>query len=94
MNPIEKAARALCAVHGDNPDDVSSGVARWASYAPQVAVVIRALYEPSAAMKEAGSEVIRHVGDEESEAGYRSDAANVWRFMMDALHQEMGARGR
>ncbi|MEA3388436.1 MAG: hypothetical protein U9R64_04025 [Pseudomonadota bacterium] len=43
-------------------------------------------------MKEAGSEIIRHVGGEESDSGYCSDAANVWRFMMDALRRGMPAR--
>lgn len=39
-------------------------------------------------MQDAGSEIIRHVDEEESEAGYRSDAAKVWRFMIDALRQD------
>ncbi|WP_161600450.1 hypothetical protein [Sphingobium limneticum] len=39
-------------------------------------------------MQEADSEIIRHVSREESQSGYQSDAANVWRFMMDALHQD------
>lgn len=88
MNPIEKAARALCAVHGDNPDARAGGAARWVYYVPHVAAVTKALHEPSPAMKDAGSEIIRHVGDEESKEGHRSDAANVWRFMIDALRQE------
>jgi hypothetical protein len=50
--------------------------------------VVDALHEPSQVMKEAGSEIIRHVGAEESDIGHQSDAANVWRFMMDALHQD------
>lgn len=62
------------------------------SYVPHVVAVIKALHEPSAAMQDAGSEIIRHVGHEESEESYRSDAANVWRFMMDVLHQEAGRK--
>lgn len=50
--------------------------------------VIDALHEPDNGMKDAGPEIIRHVDEEESEAGYRSDAANVWRFMIDALSQD------
>lgn len=92
MNPIEKAARALCAVHGDNPDDAIDGAVRWTHYTPHVAAVLKALHEPSPAMKEAGSEIIRHVGHEESKQGHLSDAANVWRFMMDVLHQEAGKK--
>jgi hypothetical protein len=87
MNPIEKAARSLCHADGHDAEDISSGAPRWANYLPQVMAVVDALHEPSQSMKEAGSEIIRHVGAEESDIGHQSDAANVWRFMMDALHQ-------
>lgn len=50
--------------------------------------VIDALHEPDLVMQETGLEIIRHFGDEESETGYQSDAADVWRFMMDTLHQD------
>ncbi|MFZ2998567.1 hypothetical protein [Sphingobium sp.] len=49
--------------------------------------VIDALHEPNQAKTEAGSEIIRHVGHEESDMSYQSDVANVWRFMIDMLHQ-------
>lgn len=88
MNPIEKAARSLCHASGHDAEDMSAGAPRWASYLPQVMTVVDALHEPSQVMKEAGSEIIRHVGAEESDVGHQSDAANVWRFMMDALHQD------
>jgi hypothetical protein len=88
MNPIEKAARSLCSAHDDNGDDMSAGAASWTSYLPQVMRVIDALHEPNHAMTEAGSEIIRYVGREESDMSYQSDAANVWRFMMDVLHQD------
>lgn len=88
MNPIEKAARSLCRAQGDDEDSLSAGAPCWTVYLPQVVAVIDALHEPNLLMQEAGSEIIRHVGGEESETGYQSDAANVWRFMMDALHQD------
>lgn len=88
MNPIEKAARNLCRIDGQDADALLAGAPHWTAYLPQVMGVIEALYEPGAAMKEAGSEVIRHVGHEETEAAYYSDAANVWRFMIDALRQD------
>lgn len=88
MSPIEKAARALCRAHGNDEEDMSDGVPRWVAFLPQLMSVIDALYEPGSAMKAAGSEIIRHVGHEESEASYRSDAANVWRFMIDALRRD------
>ncbi|WP_434403959.1 hypothetical protein [Sphingobium sp. DN12] len=87
MSPIEKAARALCRAHGDDDEQVSGGAPRWTAFLPHLMAVIDALHEPDSVMKDAGSEIIRHVGEEESEAGHRSDAANVWRFMVDALHQ-------
>ncbi|MFN3795984.1 hypothetical protein [Sphingobium yanoikuyae] len=88
MSPIEKAARNLCRAHGEDEEDISTGAPRWTIYLPQVMSVIDALHEPSLSMKEAGLEVIRHVGKGESDAGYRSDAANVWRFMVDVLRQD------
>ena len=88
MSPIEKAARALCRAHGDDEEQLSDGTPRWATYLPHLMAVIDALHEPDDLMKDAGSEIIRYVGEEESETGYRSDAANVWRFMIDALRQD------
>lgn len=89
MSPIENAARALCRAHGNDDDEQVSGDApRWTAFLPHLMAVIDALHEPDRVMKDAGSEIIRHVGEEESEAGYRSDAANVWRFMVDALRQD------
>ena len=88
MNPIEKAARSLCRVQDDDEDSLSAGTPPWMAYLPQVMAVVDALHEPDQVMQEAGSEIIRHVGREETETGYQSDAANVWRFMIDALHQD------
>lgn len=90
MDPIEKAARALCQLQGENGDDITSGSPRWTHYRAQVLLVVDALREPSQAMKEAGSEIIRHDGSEESSMGHESDAANVWRFMIDMLRQSNG----
>ena len=88
MSPIEKAARALCRAYGEDEDQLSDGAPRWTAYLPRLMTVIDALHEPDDLMKDAGSEIIRYVGEEESETGYRSDAANVWRFMIDALRQD------
>ncbi len=92
MSPIEKAARALCRLHGEDEDQLSGGTPRWAAFLPHALAVVDALHEPDDMMKEAGSEIIRHVGSEEADTGYRSDAANVWRFMMDALRRGMPGR--
>ncbi len=87
MSPIEKAARALCRLHDEDEEELSHGAPRWSAFLPQALAVIDALHEPDDMMKEAGSEIIRHVWNEESDTGYRSDAAKVWRFMIDALRQ-------
>lgn len=85
MNLIEKAARSICRIQNESEDDASTGVPRWTFYLPHVRAVLEALHEPSLPMKEAGSEIIRHVGPEESNLSHQSDAANVWRFMIEAL---------
>lgn len=82
MTPIEQAARALAAT----PPDPTA--ADWRASLPQLRAVIAALHEPSRAMTQAGAEIVRHVGAEESVVGHQSDAANIWRFMIDALRQE------
>jgi hypothetical protein len=88
MSPIEKAARNLCRAQKDDENGLSDGVPRWTAYVPQVMAVIGALHEPNRAMEEAGLEIMRHVSRDESDTGYQGDAANVWRFMMDALYQD------
>lgn len=88
MSPIEKAARALASLNGEDPEHLSAGQARWTYYLAQVNAVVAAVHEPTILMKEAGSEVVRFVGAEESDIGRQSDAANIWRFMVDALREE------
>lgn len=90
MDLIEKAARALCQSQGEDADDISLGAPRWTTYRAKIWLVIDALHEPSQIMKEAGSQIIRHVGSEETSEGHQSDAANVWRFMIDMLRRTDG----
>ncbi|EQB00446.1 hypothetical protein L288_18385 [Sphingobium quisquiliarum P25] len=40
-------------------------------------------------MAEAGAELIKYVGPEESETGYQNDATNVWRMMIDAMREDL-----
>lgn len=89
MTPIERAARALCKFDGHPEDGEREGKPLWQSYLPHVRLVLEALHEPSTHMTEAGATLIRYVGPEESEAGYQSDAANVWRFMIDAMREDL-----
>jgi hypothetical protein len=85
MTPMERAARALCKLDGQSGDAAHL----WQSYLPQVRVVLDAIHEPSLRMTEAGAIIIRYVGPDESPAGYQGDAANVWRFMIDAMYRDI-----
>lgn len=50
--------------------------------------ILRSLPDPDGRMTEAGAEIVRNVGRGQSWEAYRSDAANTWRFMVDALLNE------
>ncbi|WP_031304864.1 hypothetical protein [Sphingobium quisquiliarum] len=89
MTPIERAARALCKLDGHSEDGVRDGEPLWESYVSQVRAVLEALHEPSSRMAEAGAELIKYVGPEESETGYQNDATNVWRMMIDAMREDL-----
>lgn len=86
---IERAARALCRLDGRPEDEDLAGKPRWQSYLPQVCVVLDAIHEPCPKMAEAGAEVIRHVNPDEAVPGFQGDAADVWRFMIDAMGKDM-----
>jgi hypothetical protein len=92
MMLIESAARALCRLDGRSEDEELAGKPRWQSYLPQVRAVLDAIHEPSLQMAEAGAEVIRYANPEEAALGFPGDAANVWRFMMDAIGKDIPAR--
>jgi hypothetical protein len=89
MSPIERAARALCAFEGNPEDAGHGGNPMWQGYVPRVAAVIAALHEPSEPMKEAGGEIFHGYNPEHSEFAHQSDAANVWRMMIDAMRKEV-----
>ena len=88
MTPIERAARALCKLDG-HAEGEREGKPLWRNYLLQARAVLEAIREPSLRMTEAGATVIRYVGPEESPSGYQSDAANVWRFMIDAIREDV-----
>ncbi|WP_327754937.1 hypothetical protein VVT58_10350 [Sphingobium sp. SJ10-10] len=44
-------------------------------------------------MMEAGAEVIRYVSPDEAAPGHQGDAANVWRFMIDAMQNDISHTG-
>jgi len=91
MTPIERAARALCKLDGHAENGEREGKPLWQSYLPHVRVVFEAIYEPSPRMREAGASLIRYVGPEESASGYQGDAANAWRFMIDAMREDLSS---
>jgi len=88
MIVIEIAARALCQAQGQDENTLVNGSPAWRAYVPQVMTVLIAIHEPSDIMKEAGAEIVRHVGEEESDYAHQSDAANIWRFMIDAMRRD------
>lgn len=83
MNLMDRAARALAAGLGD--DWYALDTAAQTRLRDSVHAVLKALRQPDMRMTEAGAEIIRNVGPEESDAAYLSDAANTWCFMIDAL---------
>jgi len=87
MSPLERACRALCELEGNPPDEAFDGRPMWGRYLPQVKAVLDAMHEPSPRMTEAGAEIIRYVGPDESAFGHQAEAANVWRFMIDVAKQ-------
>ncbi|MFD2431304.1 hypothetical protein ACFSUK_31095 [Sphingobium scionense] len=90
MKPIERAARALCRLDGHPQAGVSDADMPWEDYLPQVRAVLEALHEPSDWMAEAGAELLRHVGADEGEQGYRQDAVDIWRYMLDSMVKDIG----
>lgn len=88
MKQIERAARALCALDGKSPDEPSVNQPLWQRYVPQVVAVLDALHEPTCDMKEAGSEIFKSYNPEHSDHAHQSDAANVWRYMIDTIRRD------
>lgn len=87
MSLIDHAARALAGEW--HPQDWDSlGSEGQDRYRRAVRTMIDALRDPDERMTEAGAEIVRNVSRAESREAYRSDAANTWRFMIDALASE------
>jgi hypothetical protein len=89
MTSIERAACSLCSLAGNSENEKFEGKPLWQSYLPQVRAVLDALHGASLRMTEAGAEIIRYVSPDESISGYQSDATNIWRFMIDAMHKDI-----
>lgn len=83
---VERAARALCASDGHDPDGAnasSCGDPFWMFYVPKVRAVFHAIREPTTAMTEAGGSRLF--------AGSRTQAdtlaVDTWQAMLDAANQ-------
>ena len=61
----------------------------WKAYLPQVRAVLDAVHEPSDYMKEAGAGITRYISPDSDERAHAQDAANVWRFMIDAMKKQL-----
>jgi hypothetical protein len=85
MNLIDRAARALAASQQGQDAWDKLDVAGQERFRDGVRVALNALRDPDDRMAQAGAEIIRNVGREESGAAHLNDAANTWRFMIDAL---------
>lgn len=83
MSLVERGARALAAsTMGSDWDTLDAPLRE--KLKDDVRAVVRALRDPDARMKEAGAEIISNVRPSESEEAHLNDAANTWRFMIDA----------
>lgn len=86
MTPIERAARALCALAGVDPNSTCDvhmpgdpdAIFAWAGFRPQVRTVLQAIREPSEAMMVAGECA-------------PPEATAIWRAMIDAALKDEGA---
>jgi hypothetical protein len=85
MNLIDRAAREMAAFQMGRDDWDQLGEAGQERFKVGVRMALNLLRDPDEQMKQAGVEIIRHVTRAESEAAYLNDAANTWRFMLDAL---------
>lgn len=89
MTPIERAARAMYDVVQPEWDwnDPDAELLRR-MYRKNARAAIAALREPDDLMVQAGAEIVRHIGPDESDEAFLSDAANIWRLMADAALAE------
>jgi len=90
---LERIARALCSHDGLPENTQFEGRPMWESFLPKARIALEVLREPTQEMSEAGAEIIRNVGADESPEAHRSDASNTWRFMIDAALNETNQTG-
>jgi hypothetical protein len=87
IDPIERAARALCACDGHDPDGASvssCGDPYWMFYRSKACAVIAAIREPSEGIVKAGQKAA--VVALHRDGGYRMQ--DIWTAQIDALLAE------
>ena len=99
MTPLERAARALCKIHGIDPDELRSDLERdtmgtvvsgqpaWRMFERDCRAVLQAIREPSKAMVGAGAANMDHEGETSSQELQERSRA-VWQAMIDAALEE------
>lgn len=93
MTPLERAARALCKSHLEDPDEVVSTLGEnpgtpiyaWQDRVHDARAVLTAIREPSEAMIASGNEQM----DVDPELGHNeATPESIWRTMIDAMLEE------
>lgn len=82
MNSLDRAAHVLAVQSGEAGD--IGDAARQDLWRQRVIEVLDTLRNHDENMMEAGAEIVRNVQQGQSEDAYLNDAANTWRFMIDA----------
>jgi hypothetical protein len=85
MTMLDNAARTLAQVRSGVDDCDALDDDLKADLRGEVREVLRALRDPTNDVTSAGAEIIRNVRQGESDEAFQSDAANTWRFMIDAV---------
>ncbi len=89
MTPIERAAQAMHASAQPEWEWIDPDCEPLRKiYRDAARAMIASLREADDRMREAGAEIVRNVGSAESEEAYESDAADIWRFMIEAALEE------
>jgi hypothetical protein len=88
MTLLDRAARALAASQMGRDDWDTLNSDQKVLFQQGTRAVLKCLRDPDIRMAQAGAEIIRNVGQAESEFALLSDAENTWRFMIDALLEE------
>ena len=84
MTMLDHAARAIAKVRSGGDDYDALDDELKADLKHEARTMLLALRDPSDEVKQAGAEIIRNVRQGESAEAFQSDAANTWRFMIDA----------